>query len=509
MKLIYPLKNKPMRHLFKLKWALIFTLIFTYSCSDQDDNPVQPPVTSDLEIQDFIWKSMNYWYYWQEDVTDLADDRFSNEAYERFLSNYSDPQDLFKHLKYDDQDDFSWYIEDVETQANEFRGISESFGVNIKPIIIQVDDSRNAVVYVAYVIPESPADQQGIKRGDLIYKVNGSVLTLDDYNEANELLSPTKTSITLGLGKYQDGAFIPDENEISISAEQLTENPVHYSSIIEENGKKIGYLVYNSFIRTYHQELNNVFTEFKAEGINELVLDLRYNGGGSVLTAAFLASMIDGNQTNGSTFAKLEYNSKRNENEGSTYPFFDEAYLFDKTTGNYTEEDITIDRLNTINRLYVITSNETASASEMIINGLRPFMDVKLIGETTVGKNEGSITVYDSGIPYTNYENKSSDHSVGLQPIVFQIFNSQDENDYDNGFMPNIEIEEAAYASNILPFGDPNEIMLRAALNDISGVSAKSLNLKKVPNNSISKKMKGKKFSTEMYISPSEDGLVK
>ncbi|WP_335964472.1 S41 family peptidase [Galbibacter sp. PAP.153] len=498
-----------MKRLLKFQWVLLCALFINFACTDRDDNPVDPPVDGEYEIQDFIWKSMNYWYYWQEDVNDLADDRFAtDEEYTNFLSNYTDPEDLFNNLVYTEEDDFSWYIEDVDEQANEFRGISESYGISLAYIVRISQDSNDVVAFVGYVIPNSPASDAGIKRGDLIYKVDGTKLTVNNYQLLNNLF--TEKSISLGFGEFENGAFTGNANDTDLTAVLLNENPVHYHSVIEENGKKIGYLVYNSFINTYHKELNDVFAEFKAANIDELVLDLRYNGGGSVLTAAFLASMIDGTTTTEDVFAELEFNAKRNEKEGGTYPFFDKAFIYDKTTGEYAgeDEDIQINRLTTLNRLYVIGSGYTASASEMIINGLRPFMDVILVGETTVGKNEGSITVYDSGVNYTDSENRNPNHNVGLQPIVFQIFNSEKENNYDNGFEPDITIEEAPYAANILPFGDPNEIMLRTTLDAISGASAKSSLSRKGTLPAVAK-IKGKKFSTEMYIAPGDEKFLK
>ncbi|MCM5662863.1 S41 family peptidase [Galbibacter mesophilus] len=497
-----------MKKLFNLKWALIFALIFTYSCSNDDD--ASGPTTLDNEINDFVWEGMNYWYYYQDQVADLADSKNDNQnSYFNFLNSYSTPEDLFNALVFSKEDDFSWFIEDVEEQQNAFAGISESFGLNIKPKIIQADGDGLAVVFVSYVIPNSPAEQAGVKRGDLIYKVNGIELTIDEFSEANELLSPTSPNVSIGIGTVEGGSFVKGSSDINLTAVQLNENPVHFHSIIEENGKKIGYLVYNSFVGTYHSELNDVFANFKAEGINELILDLRYNGGGSVLTAALLASMIDGNRSTNTVFANLQYNSKRDEEEGFAYPFFDEVFLFDKSTFEYTGENIPMNRLTTLNRLYVIGSNSTASASEMIINGLLPFMPVRLIGETTTGKNEGSITVYDSGAPYTNSENRNPNHSFGMQPIVFQIFNSQNENDYDDGFDPDITIEEAAFAANILPFGDTNEVLLRVTLDDIAGMNAKGTQqFKGLKTFKTLSNLKPKKFSKEMYILPSDEQLA-
>ncbi len=484
-----------------LSVCFAFSLL-TVSCIDDDVSTPQ-----DIEIQDFIWKSMNHWYFWQSDVPNLADTKDDNENdYFNFLRGFSDPEDLFESLKNQSLDDFSWYIPDVEAQLNAFRGVSVSFGIEIPRTSVRVSaGSDDVVIFVAYVVPGSPAANAGIERGDLIYKINGSVLTTTNFSEINKIF--TETSISIGVATFESGSLTPKGDDVSLTAVEVTENPVHYSSVIETGGAKIGYLVYNGFRRTFHQELNDVFDTFRNENIDELVLDLRYNGGGSVLTSAYLASMIDGTQTDGSDFAKLTYNEKRNDQNGIIFPFYDTAVLFNKETSE-SEGNFSISRLSNLSRVYVLTSDRTASASEMIINGLRPSLDVILVGTTTVGKNEGSITVVDapatnSSQIYTDLDGRTNSHTVGMQPIVFQIFNSLDQSDYTNGFEPNIEVNEIDFTANILPFGDENEALLQAAINSITGSVTKSSS-STVKVQTIGK-IPVRKFSQEMYTFPNDN----
>ena len=358
-------------------------------------------------------------------------------------------------------------------------------------------------------MPNSPAANAGIKRGDLIYKVDGVELTVDDFSAINNVFR--NPNISLELANVENGQLNPIVQEYSLTAALITENPVHYHSIIEEGNKKIGYLVYNGFRNTFNGELNEVFGIFKSEGVDELILDMRYNGGGSVLTSAFLASMIDGNvPADNETFARLQYNEKRDPQNGFSYPFFDEVFLYDKTSSARIGEE-NMNRLTTVDRLYVIGGQRTASASEMIINGLRPYMPVIHIGETTVGKNEGSITVVDSSAPYTNVNSRNSNHTVGMQPIVFQIFNSLNQSDYTFGFEPDVEVREGDFATNIKPFGDTSEALLRAALDAINGTTSKSIFRLDQNSNSIKPLEEGvefPKFTNEMYLMDSEmDGV--
>jgi len=498
-------------------FAPILFIGLLFSGCDKDDDP-DPDPTPDPDIVElinpvnkFIWEGLNHWYYYQPQVANLSDSKNNDtNSFNEYLNGYNTSESLFDALKYTSKDDFSWYIKDVDEQLNKFNGTTKSYGIGFGGLV-QVSGQSNVIGYISYVSPNSPAADAGIKRGDIIYKVDGIVMDVDNYSVINNMFR--NETVELGFATVSEGNIVTPTVDKSISAITLTTNPVHHSSVIEENGKKIGYLVYNGFRGTFNGELNDVFGLFKSRGVTELVLDLRYNGGGSVLSSALLSSMIYGDapaESNNTIFAKLTYNNKRNVDNGSAYPFFDEVYLYDKISGEYKGTS-PMNRLTNINRLYVITSEDTASASEMIINGLSPYMPVTTIGETTVGKNEGSITVVDASKgsenePFTDIENRNKAHTVGMQPIVFQIFNSNDQNDYDNGFVPKKVVEEWRHYKNILPFGNTDEVMLRATLDDMLGLSSKSIASFKIDRSALKlkKNLHTSKFSKEMYIMPNE-----
>ena len=484
---------------------LIFSFIVFVtqtSCSETDiiEDPIPVvSVTLNNDLNKFIWKGLNSEYYWQQDVANLDDskDNDQNDFY-TYLNEYSGPEKLFESLLYMQgvEDRFSWFVEDHVAQNASFRGISDSFGFDFA-LARLCSDCDEVIGYITYIIPDSPASDADLKRGDIFHVFNGTELTINNYTVVNEFYSDSQ--ISMEFSTIDNGVITPNDKSASLAIREVIENPIFYSDVITNSGgSKIGYLVYNGFNYTFHKELNSIFSEFKAQNIQELILDLRYNGGGSVLTSAYLASMIFGDANTQEVFAKLIYNSKNAEENGA-YPFFNTTRIYDKN-GDYSGQDDVINRLTNLSRLFVITSDDTASASEMIINGLSPFMQVIKVGTTTYGKNVGSYTVYDS--PDFTSKNANPNHTIAMQPITFKIFNKLDESDYTQGFTPDYEVFE--YISEMKPFGDLEEPLLMAALNVISGNIAKLDDLKypKIRSELIYSSLVDKPYSKEMYTLP-------
>ncbi len=469
------------------------TLILLFvSCTKSDDTP-DPDVNLENNVNDFVWKGLNSWYNWQTEVSNLDDVKSINKnEYYTFLNGHSKPEDLFESLLHDENvDRFSWFIKDYVAQQQQFQGISKSFGFRLQAV--EIGNVGNVIFYVRFVSKDSPASIAGIKRGDLINGLDGIILNTSNYEETVKKFS--NETIKFSFVK-KDGITAIDDK--TITAVQISDNPIHLTKVFTNiNGKKVGYLVYNGFRSSFNDELNTAFASLKSQGVEELVLDLRLNGGGSVATSAYLASMIY-NNAGSSKFADLKFNSKHTEHNGD-YSFGNRLNIYNSDGDKTGQENI--NRLSTINKLYVLTSSSTASASEMIINGLRPYITVKTIGTTTYGKNVGSITLYDSSASdYTNQTTADKSHKFAMQPIVFQIFNKNGESDYTKGFAPDIEVKEWEYWDDILPFGDENEVVLKAALDDIRGLiprpsPAKSKNIK-----SLNLSILDHKFDKEMYI---------
>lgn len=474
----------------KLTFFLILSILILSisSCKNDDDNQVQPSKS----INDFVWKSMNLWYYWQAQVPNLADDKFQNDTQYTTFLNAHETIDLFQNLLFDygNTDRFSWIVTDYHELENSFAGTNLSFGMDYG-LVYESSNSSNIFGYVQYVLPNSPASMAGLHRGDIFTQINGIQLNNSNYNE---LLS--QNTAIFGMGYLQEGQVHDGDSQIQLSKVQLQENPIYLSESYVINGHRIGYLVYNGFRANFNEELNQAIGELSSEGIIDLVLDLRYNGGGSVQTSAYLASMITG-QFNGQDFTKLTYNQKASNNN-STYPFQNEGKIFDdqlEESGSFT-----LHHLN-LNQVYVLTTRGTASASEMLISCLQPYINVETIGAKTYGKTVGSITLYDSpNSYYTTHDHINPNHTWALQPIVFEYKNSQNQSSPTQGINPNYELNELNYLENLPELGDPNEPLLSKAISLITGIEKNQVQ-PNVNQFSLFKNSQNlERFGTELYL---------
>ena len=428
-------------------------LIEETSSLDTDDTAIS--LEGDLQISDFIWEGLNTYYYWQEEVEALADSKLEDEkAYAEFISQNADPELFFDSLLHP-EDRFSWIEEDYVELENSLQGIYASNGVEFG-LAYACQDCNEIVGYVKYILEDSDASNKNIKRGDYFTGVNGITLTVGNYRN---LLFGDELSYTLNMADSIDGNLVLNGINVELIKEENFEtNPIQISKTIDTNAGKIGYLMYNQFVADKSPQLNEVFGNFKSEGIIDLVVDLRYNGGGSVANCIELASMITG-QFNGEIFAKEKWNSKL-----TTY--FEERYGAERLIERFVDVLSDGESINSLslNRVFILTTSSSASASELLINSLSAYIDVVHIGEKTVGKNVGSITVYDY---IDNDGNKNPDHTYAMQPIVLKIANKDDFAEYTDGLEPNTAIDEEIKNLGIL--GDPSEPLLATAISILSG----------------------------------------
>lgn len=476
-----------MKKISLLLAALLAGTLAFQSCEDMDDKEVP--------VYDFIYKGMNLYYYWKDNVPALRDDNFQNQAdLNAYLQGYGSPEELFRSLLFrptgiDAVDKWSIIISDYRVLENALQGVVKSNGVEFG--LRYTDDTQtNVFGYVRYILPGSDASTKNIQRGDLFYAVNGTPLNNENYQR---LLSAD--TYTLNLADYVDGAIVPNGEQVVLTRTEYAENPVYYHNTYTQNGHTFGYLMYNGFYSNYDADLNAAFGDLKAQGITDLVLDLRYNSGGSVRTAGYLASMITGQYT-GQVFTKEQWNSRLQAHFEANNPAqLQELFSAQLSNG------AAINHLN-LNRVYVLVTQSSASASELLINCLEPYIDVVVIGETTTGKNVASTTLYDS--PNFGRNDRNSSHFYAMQPIVLKTLNKNNFGDYAGGIAPDVSLPENM--ANLGVLGDVNEPLFAAAITGITGGGRAPQFFRESEFKSFRDSKNMRRFGTEMYIEALPDG---
>ena len=416
----------------KLFFLYIVCLALSVSCKKDNVEPIDDSGggLTPVMARDSVYDIMKYWYYWEE-VAPVVN-----------KNNYSDPHAILEGMRYKELDRWS-FLADYEEFEEQMKGTFVGHGFRIG-----LDDDLKA--RIAMIYSGSPLYAEGVRRGWIVNKVNG-------VNIAPLLLSPDGSGYSNVIGPSEAGItntfeFVkPDGTTATISSTKkiFTINSVLLYDTLHLSNKVAGHLVFESFILPTEQELKTAFSFFKQNNIQDLIVDMRYNPGGYLNIAGQIASYIGGNVLAGKTFAKLEYNSMR-QDRNYPYPFLSTPYSLG------------------LPRMVVITSRSTASASEAVMNSLKPHMEVVSVGDTTNGKPTGM-------------NGWTIEKKYWFWPVTFKIVNSSNEGDYFAGIAP----DKIAPDDITHDFDDRNEACLSEAIAYLeTGVfkSAKSTTrLKKYP----------------------------
>ena len=365
----------------------------------------------------------------------------------------SDPNELFEMMRYRQLDKWSYLSDKADQEMDEFEGVSTTFGYSLA---FGRFTNRPAELFavVEFVYEDSPAQKAGIKRGDLILSLGGAPIT-----EANYRNLYYASSVELGMGHVNlQGNVINSGVVRSLTAVNMYENPVVDYRVLEHGGKLVGYLAYTSFYEKSHELLVEIFKGFKNAGVSELILDLRYNPGGDAKTPPYLASLFaPADKVRGkSVFLRQQWND-------------DYMYYFNsqgEDLCSYFEKDIPVN-LN-LDKVYVLTSSKTASASEATISGLMPYMDVVLVGGKTYGKYCGAALLVPDEKTYGNISNWM------LTLVVYKFVNTEDFTEFENGIAADYEVEDSGLLAGI-PLGSPEDPLVAKALSLIGGDDTKAL----------------------------------
>ena len=437
---------------------LLIICSFLSSCKD-DKDPDQTERPAIPKSIAWIEKTMRSYYYWYEKIPSADKLDYTKDEEEFFTSLLSDN---------DGKDYYSngnkkhYYYSTIKNLSNTIKSSTyskkdgHSYGFEF--VYIYSNSAHTSIqILVQYILDNSPAKESGLKRGDWIIEIDGKPITTNDITPL--LNGEGEMSLTVQRWDSNRGRHVTLPEKIQMpAARQIIDHPVYLAKVITTpaKDKKVGYLVYNHFTRgasnddySYDDELRKLSgTIF--DGVDEFILDLRYNNGGQITSAILLCAILAPESALEKPFCYLQYNNKVSPSE---------------TVYRAGKEQLKSDGKNlNLSTLYVLVSSNSASASEIVINSLRPYMNnVVLIGEQTEGKNVASSVF------------TSDDNMWEISPIVGRIYNSERSSDYEDGFYPNHTLSEAftpvTQNSNVVTLnevrelGDENERLLRVALN--------------------------------------------
>lgn len=396
---------------FKL-FLLLLLVVFTgfISCNKDEEQKVN--------VNKEVYNLMKDWYYWYDQLPSVDP------------NSYSNPVELVKAIRVNPPDRWSYVTTKQELDAYYKQAAYIGFGFGSA-------FTADSKLIITFVFKTSPLYLNGIDRGWEIVSIDGQTPTPDNYYS---LIGPSEVGVTKTfVFKSPAGQTL----QHTFSKTQIEMNTVLMDSVYTINGKKVGYFVLKGFVEKTTTELETVFQKFKNAGVNELICDLRYNNGGQVNVSLLLGNLIGGNIAFGRVFGQYVHNNKHSDK--NSYLYF--------STNQYSVD---------VQRALFITTSSTASASELVINALKPFMEVILIGSKTHGKPVGMYT----------FQFKDPSIDWAIVPVCFSIRNANNEGDYFEGIPVTVEAPDDVFTS----FGETTESSLNAALNYL-GLGTKALKI--------------------------------
>jgi carboxyl-terminal processing protease len=392
-----------MKIFFKIGFCFAFISTLFVSCDNKVDTPHSGDKLSSADsIYWFVDELMKEWYLWTDSIPGSI----------KYLS-YSTPQDLMnaEMISMD-----HWSFVDKISNVTSYFEEGQEFGYGF---YLAWDSSDNLRVIFSY--PHTDADTAGIERGCIIDSINNQ--RVQEISSFDFFFSNDPDSARFS---FVDSSGI--DQKVVLKKKIYNMKAVLFSNIYEINGEKVGYLVFQSFLGYSSEELKDAITTFRANNIKDIVIDLRYNTGGYISIAKDLCDMLAPKSDVGSVLFRTRHNKYRS-------PVYDSAIVLRANNLN----------LN-LDRVMFITNDYTASASELVINSLKPYMDVKTIGKTTYGKPVGMY-----GFTFQDWV---------VYPVTVKMINAAGVGDYFNGIPANREVtDESSYY-----WGDLNEPALHQAL---------------------------------------------
>ena len=455
---------------YQYLFMLSMVVLLGVSCKKNSPSPAPPPVTvspKDL-LMDSLYLYTKEVYLWHEVIPAYSVFNPRQFTGSTDLIAAQNEMAAIRALQVqDNKHSYSFVTTTAGSNAIQ-TGNDEDYGFFIKAAALDYVKPYDSVHwFVEYVYKNAASGLAGVQRGWYISQINGSPIGYDNASVKilNDVFFGTGTTASFTFTK-QDGTTVP----LNLTKAPYSANSVLYNNVLTIGAKKVGYLVFNQFFaHPSVTELTTVFNDFTSKGINELVVDLRYNHGGSTATQDTLADLIAPASADTKTMYTYLFNDSL---QADKFPllqkkmgFGNGSFLPSSNTQIFTK----VGGVTALKRVFFIVSSQTASASELLINNLRPYMDVKLLGDTTYGKPVGffPISIFD----------------YAIYPISFKTVNSVGSAEYYDGFAPDHLTPDGVNFN----WGDVTEPSLSSALSYINtgsfrtgGVSVEADNQRKL-----------------------------
>lgn len=410
---------------------LLLLFPFLLCCEDKSETPDEPENELHRKVNQRLYDYFSDYYLWNTSIT-------SNSSIRGTLK----PEEYFERLRHVPDDKWSTLYRDGKPMTRLGEELEMSFGYGLA--LGRFSNANSYFAIITHVYPNSPAEKAKLKRGDIIVQIYNENIT--DKN-IYDLWDAPELGLTMGKIVKEGIGY---DRQVTMKAAMMYCDPVNTTKIIETANCNIGYICYTDYHQASKQKLQEVFSEWKDKNVTEVVLDLRYNGGGESTTSLYLSSILAPASTlNGKTvFLRESWNAAYN------------AYCNEKKIdlNQYFMPDIPVNM--NLKRVFILTSGFTASASEATISGLTPYMDVVTIGDTTYGKYCGAA-VFD--------ELDKSDKDLkpwGMTMVVYRFVNRDGFTDFKDGIPPAYRIEDNLFAP--YSFGDIKDPQLAKAISLIT-----------------------------------------
>ncbi len=453
----------------------VLILAFFISCKKEDKMLAVLPAPSDSlqNINRWILDSMNHYYYWNDRLQNIT-------SLEGNATVFFD-----KLLNVDDKFSFISDEKNILPPSNS----QQIYGFHYMLISDYAFSQTDMLGVVLLVTKQSSAEAAGLKRGMFFSKVNGLSINSSTLSSIRSDLNSGNSS-KLNIVEYTAEQKWIDKDSKTVTKQYFENRPVYETKLFEKNGIKTGYLFYNSFNETFDQDLLNAFEKFKNNSVKELIIDLRYNAGGSVASAAkFCALLANVNQDN------IWGIYKGNKNFKLISQSFINAINTSGNSAGKNLDDLKAMR-SSLKRVFILTTRNTLSSAEMLLNNLKPYLNVIQIGETSYGKDMAATLIKDTRLPKHIFWT--------LHPLVFKLYNANNSGEYSEGIAPNISVNELSEIP-LSSLGSNTDPLIKKALEIIYNTNNVSIeNLMKRSAETDEKLVKKRKVEKIYYNSIDE-----